>query len=113
MLLQQLYIRGRHYFCSTITSTQVFTSAISPIIRKNITDFYIFRLRNYKDHESWLEELSAVYDKKTSDALYHVAVSEPHGFLYINMMEKDVRNMFWPSLKKRLTPKGDSIEEKM
>ena len=112
LLLQQLYIRGRHYYCSTITSSQVFTSAIGPIIRKNITDFYIFRLRNYRDHEAWLEELSAVYDKKTLDALYHVAISEPHGFLYINMMAKDINDMFWASLKKRLIPKNNAIKEK-
>ena len=33
-LLHQLYIRGRHYMISTITSTQVYKQ-ISPILRNN------------------------------------------------------------------------------
>ena len=45
-LLHQLYIRGRHYMISTITSTQVYKQ-ISPIIRKNITHLFIYILRNY------------------------------------------------------------------
>ena len=62
-LLHILYIRRRHQFISTITSTQVY-KVISPIIRKNITHLFVYRLRNYADLESWIEELSAVYDKK-------------------------------------------------
>ena len=62
-LLHQLYIRGRHYMISTITSTQVY-KAISNVIRKNMTHLFIYRLRNYSDLEGIVEELSAVYDKK-------------------------------------------------
>ena len=40
-LLHQLYIRGRHYMISTITSTQVY-KAISNIIRKNMTHLFIY-----------------------------------------------------------------------
>ena len=47
-LLHQLYIRGRHYMISTITSTQVF-KAISPIVRKSVTHLFVYRLRNYGD----------------------------------------------------------------
>ena len=71
-LLHQLYIRGRHQMISTITATQVF-KAISPIVRKNITDLYIYRLRNQADLESIIEEVSAVYDKKTLYKLYRLA----------------------------------------
>ena len=63
-LLHQLYIRGRHYMISTITSTQVYKQ-ISPIVKKNMNHLFIHRLRNYGDLESIVEELSAVYDKKT------------------------------------------------
>ena len=41
-LLHQLYIRGRHYMISTITSTQVYKQ-ISPIVRKNKTHLFIYR----------------------------------------------------------------------
>ena len=63
-LLHQLYIRGRHQCISTTTSTQVYT-AISPHVRKRLTHLFVFRLRNAADLEAWIEELSAVYDKKT------------------------------------------------
>ena len=50
-LLHQLYIRGRHRCISTITSTQVYT-IIGPIIRKNLTHLFVFRLRNADDLEA-------------------------------------------------------------
>ena len=53
---------------STITSTQVF-NALSPIIRKNITQLYVYKLRNYKDLEAVLEELSALTEE---DAIRYV-----------------------------------------
>jgi hypothetical protein len=83
-LLHSLYIRCRHTFISTVTATQVY-KAISPVIRKNITDFYIFRLRNYADMEAWLEEMSAIYDKNVLIQLYHQATDRPFGFLYIKV----------------------------
>ena len=43
-LLHQLYIRGRHFAISTITSTQVF-KAISPVIRKNLTSLILYNKR--------------------------------------------------------------------
>ena len=65
-LLHQLYVRGRHYMISTITSTQVYKQ-ISPIVRKNMTHLFIYRLRNYGDLESTVEELSAIYDKQRNN----------------------------------------------
>ena len=63
-LLHALNIRRRHTFITTITATQVL-NALSPIIRKNITELYVYRLRNNKELESLIDELSALYDKKT------------------------------------------------
>lgn len=104
LLLHSLYIRGRHLAISTITSTQVY-KAISPVIRKNITDLYIFRLRNHADMEAWLEEVSAVYDKKTLIQLYKMATDIPHGFLYIKLTATNVKDMFYSSFSKKLIPK--------
>ena len=53
-LLHQLYIRGRHQYISTITSTQVY-KVISPVIRKNMTHLFVYRLRNASDLEAWIE----------------------------------------------------------
>ena len=62
-LLHALYTKGRHANISTITSVQMYKS-LAPIIRKNATAMFIFRLRNYGDMEAILDELSALADKK-------------------------------------------------
>jgi hypothetical protein len=100
-LLHALYTRGRHTFISTLTSTQVFT-ALSPLIRKNATELYVYRLRNYRDLETLVEELSALYDKKTLLELYNIATGEPHSFLYINLMAHDKRKMFFMCFDRQL-----------
>ena len=62
---------------------------MSPIIRKNITHLFIYRLRNYGDLEPIIEEMGAIYGKKTLLQMCHEAVSEPYSFLYINLVMKD------------------------
>ena len=79
---------------STKTSTQVFNS-LSPIIRNNITQLYVYKLRNYKDLETVLEELSALTDKKTLLEMYNMATKEPYSFWYINLIAKHVSDMFF------------------
>ena len=68
---------------STITATQVY-KAISLIVRTNMTDLYIYRLRNQADLDAIVEEVSAVYDKKTILKMYQFATAEPYSFLYIH-----------------------------
>jgi len=55
---------------STITSTQTFR-AIGNIIRINIIELHVFRLRNTYDLEAFLEEVSALADKKTLLDIYN------------------------------------------
>jgi hypothetical protein len=62
-LLHSLYTRGRHNSISTITATQKFC-AISPIIRINSTELFVYRLRSWKDLECFLDEVSALIDKR-------------------------------------------------
>ena len=88
---------------STITPTQVYKQ-ISPIARKNITHLFIYRSRNYADLEYVIEEMSAIYDKKTLLQMYHEAVSEPYAFLYINLRMKDKRKMCMQSFTKCVIP---------
>ena len=94
-ILHALYTRGRHNSISTITATQKF-SAIAPIIRVNATELYVYRLRNYKDLETFIDEVSAVTDKKTLMQIYTLATSEPYSFLYVNLRAKKVsRNVLY------------------
>ena len=101
-LLHSLFTRGRHSMISTIVATQKF-SAIHPIIRTNATELYVYRLRNYKDLESFVEELSALYDKKTLLKLYEHATNAPYSFLYVKLTAKTKDEMFFMNLNKRLT----------
>ena len=101
-LLHQLYVRGRHNSISTITSTQKY-NVIAPIVRINATQLYVFRLRNYKDLEAIVEELSAVADKKTLLDIYHLATSEPFSFLFVNLMSHDKNKLFHIKFEKTIT----------
>ena len=74
-------------------ATQKFT-AINPIIRVNATSLFVYRLRNYRDLESFIEEVSAVVDKKTLLELYNIATSEPYSFLYVNLIAKNKNDIF-------------------
>ena len=56
-LLNQLYVRGRHKAISIITSTQKI-NALSPINRVNSRQLFFFRLRNFKEIETMVGEIS-------------------------------------------------------
>ena len=92
-LLNQLYVRGRHNMISTITSTQKFR-AIGNIIRINITELYVFRLRNLHDLQAFLEEVSALADQKTLLDIYNLATKEDFSFLYVKLNSKSKNDMF-------------------
>ena len=88
---------------STVTSTQVYKQ-IPPIVRKSMTHLFIYRLRNYGDLEATVEELSAIYDKKTLLQIYHEAISEDYSFFYVNLMSEDKRKMSMERFHRYLTP---------
>ena len=85
-MLHALYTRGRHNSISTITATQKFSS-IAPIIRVTATELYVDRLRNYKDLETFIDEVSAVADNKTLlhiyIYIYQLATDEPYYFYLV------------------------------
>ena len=66
-LLNQLYVRGRHNTINIITATQKF-NVLSPVIRVNSRQLFSFRLRNYWEIETMVEELSSVLIEKSSVA---------------------------------------------
>ena len=90
---------------SSVCTSQSY-KAISSIVRRNITEIFIFRLRNNSDLEAILDELSAVVDKKTLLEMYRMCTTKAFGFLYINLMAKDTENMFYDSLKSKLIIKN-------
>ena len=100
-ILHALYTRGRHNSISTITATQKF-SAIAPIIRVNATELYVYRLRNYKDLETFIDEVSAITDKKTILQIYSLATDEPYSFLYVNLRARKKNEIFHIRFDKRI-----------
>ena len=93
--------RGRHNSISTITATKRF-AAIAPITRMNATELYVYRLRNYKDLETFVEEVSAITDRATILQIYQMATAEPYSFLYVNLRAKSKKHTFHIRFEKRI-----------
>jgi hypothetical protein len=106
-LLHSLFTRGRHISISTIVSTQKF-AAIHPIIRVNATSLIVYRLRNYKELEAFLEEISGLITKKELNEIYNLATKEEYSFLYVNLTAKNVNNMFYANFKQRIQIEDES-----
>ena len=114
-LLNQLYVRGRHNALTVITSVQAYR-ALSRIIRVNSRQLFFFKMRNYKEIETMVEELSAmlINKKMLADAknvaeakrllleIYNEATSEPYSFLYCNLTKSDVDEVFMKNFTHRI-----------
>ena len=92
-LLHSLYVRGRHSQISTLVSTQKF-AALSPLIRVNACSLYVFRLRNYQDLNTFLNEVSAIVDKKTLLQMYRKSTDVDFGFLFVKLNARNKKRMF-------------------
>ena len=66
---------------TTITATQKF-NAVRPIIRVNATELYVYKLRNMKDLDTFIDEVSAV--------LY-----SNHYSIYIYICHSDIGALFF------------------
>ena len=100
-LLHSLYTRGRHNSISTIVSTQKF-AAIHPIIRVNATSLVVYKLRNNRELESFLEEVSGLSSKKELLPIYKVATEDEYSFLYVNLAARNVHEMFFKNFSARI-----------
>ena len=115
-LLNALYIKARHYGVDIISSSQKY-NGLSTTIRTNSRQLIFFKLRNYKEVESVLDELAGVLisKKAMSDMkslhqakqllleIYNVATEEPFSFLFVNLMQPDINKMFMVRFEKYIT----------
>ena len=100
-ILHGLLTRGRQNAVSCILSTQKY-NVLAPIIRLNASALFIFRLKNMNEVKSFLEENSALVDKKALYDMYQQAVNfAAYSFFYIDTNAKDVRNMFFINFQQR------------
>ena len=92
-ILHGLYTKSRHFGLSVITATKKY-NALSPIVRLNSSSLYIFKLKNQSELDTFIQEQSALIDKKTINEIYRVATEEPHSFLFVKLRESDVNKIF-------------------
>ncbi len=76
---------------------------MAPIIRVNATFLIVYRLRNTKDLETFLEELSAMMPRKELVELYQMATKDPYSFLYINLVAPKLDDTFFITFTKKIT----------
>ena len=112
-LLNALYIKARHYGVNIISSSQKY-NGLSTTIRTNSRQLIFFKLRNYKEVEAVLDELSGVLISKNAMSdmkslhqakqllleIYNLATEEPFSFLYVNLMEPDINKMIMVRFEK-------------
>ena len=75
-ILNSLAIRGRHANISFWVASQRPT-LLSTVLRTQATSLFVFRQRSVRDLMSFLDEYSALVDKKTLEAMYNYATSKP------------------------------------
>ena len=106
-ILKTLYVRGRHFGCSCLCMTQKIR-LIQPAGRVNCNFYILFRIKNYQDLSSILEEISALAPLKTVRALYYYATQFPYGFLYVNLQAKTLETTFYRNFESRLVANSSS-----
>jgi Cdc6-like AAA superfamily ATPase len=99
-VLDMLFARGRHAMISTIVASQKLR-ALSTMIRVNATSWVVFKLRNAKELQALLEELSAIYPPQILTEMYHRATAEKYSFWFVNLLAS-VDEMFWVRFERRL-----------
>ena len=106
-ILETLFVRARHFGCSTWTDSQAL-KLLSPSVRLNIAGLAIFRLRSNHDLQSIMEFTALGITKEELMAMYQEATKDMYSFLYVNMLERDVSRMFFKKFSSRLMPKREA-----
>ena len=55
-----------------------------------------------KEIETFIEEQSALVDKKTLHKIYQLATEEPYSFLFVKLRESDVNKIFMIRFEKAI-----------
>ena len=101
-ILHGLYTKSRHFGLSAITASQKY-NALAPIVRLNTSSLYIFKLRNMAEVDAFVQEQSALVDKKTVYEIYKLATEDkPYSFLFVKLREADVNKTFVIRLEKKI-----------
>jgi hypothetical protein len=94
-VLATLFVRSRHFATSCWVSSQKLT-AIASVARVNFRFMLVWRLRNFKEIQSLMEELSAIYPVNILHEMYETAISdEQYSFWYLDLVAKRKEDMFY------------------
>ena len=104
-ILDTLFIRGRHYMCSTWVSTQKLRLTPSAV-RVNTMFYCVFRLRNQLELDALVEELSAMLPKEVLFGMYEEATREKYSFWFVNLRAPK-EDMFWVRFDRKFLVNGD------
>ena len=96
-----MFIKIRHQNQSVWVASQR-PSLVSATIRTQMSALFIFKQRNVKDLITFLDEFSAMVDKKTLMEIYKLATDQKYNFLFINLLAADADHMFYWNLDKRI-----------
>ena len=100
-ILHGLYTKSRHFGLSVITASQKL-NALATIVRVNTSSLYIFKLKNMKEVDTFIEEQSALVDRKTLYQIYKIATEEPYSFLFVKLRMSDLNKIFMIRLEKAI-----------
>ena len=100
-ILHGLYTKSRHFGLSVITASQKY-NALAPIVRLNTSSLYIFKLQNMAKVAAFVQEQSALVDKKTVYDIYKLATEEPYLFLFVKLRESDLNKIFTVRFQKEI-----------
>ena len=94
-VLATLYLKGRHYFISSLCSVQKL-KAVNNVVRSNSTALFVGRLKNATElMDGIVREFSAIVDPKTLLAMYHRAIGyAPYSFFYIDLSKSSGPKFF-------------------
>ena len=97
-VLHGLYIKSRYFGLSVITAIQKYNT-LAPIVRLNTSSLYIFKLKNMKEIVIFIEEQSALVDKKILYEIYRLTTEEPYSFLFVKFRESNPNKIFMKKLE--------------
>ena len=67
------------------------------------TDLYVYKLRNHKDLEAFVEEVQAMLpNKKDLLYIYHMATAETYSFIFVDLRAKSINKTFMMRFDKQI-----------
>ena len=91
-VLNSLFTRGRHAFCSVFMCSQA-VRAIAPLIRKNLSVLILGRINNYKDLQAAGEEYSLIAGSQEEfiNKYWRAINDRPYSYLVIDLVSRELR----------------------